>query len=220
MNPTINYLAFCEKISRERGIAPLTLYKDVIVHKDNENFKISKGANVYLQNYTSSKDEIELSIQLAQLNCSLSTCKCKLKWNEDVPFTHLESAKEAYKHCSLTHFPLGEDLENFIFAKSPKYSCCYAINVLGKRLSEFLESKVLSNYRYAVEYCCAFDVNLTEEQEKIFLKDKEGNFVALYGLQKIKGKLPDVLHNYLIMKFAEKKGYWIERYFNERKSKT
>jgi hypothetical protein len=214
MNPTTNYLAFCEKISKERGIAPLTLYKDITVYKDDNNFQIKKNTKIYLQSYVVNNNEIELKIQHIE-GLKATRSKYCFKWNQEVPFTHFESAKEAYKHSMFTQVPLGSEVENFIFAKSPKYASLYATNVLGKRLSDFLESKVLSNHRYAVEYCCSFGVNLTEEQEKIFLKDKEGSFVAIYGLQKIKGKLPDTLHNYLIMKFAEKKGYWVERYFNE-----
>jgi len=214
MNPTINYLAFCEKFSKRK---PLILYKNIYVSKGDSNFELAKNTRVYLDSYSKSEDLIELRIKYTS-NSALGECCYRMSWQDEVPITHFESAEEAYKHCRFTGVVLGNTLEEFIFSGSSKFACVYAINVSNKRLPISLETKVMKNYRYLVDYCRAFEIDLTEEQEKVFLKDKKGEFVVQYALSKIKGKLPDALHNYLIMKYAEKpNNYWLKMYFEKLK---
>ena len=141
---------------------------------------------------------------MPSVGCSLRRSKCQAK-------------KGKFLFPALSCF---DKSENFIFSRSAKFASKYACDVSRKRLSSFLEEKVFKNYRYLTTYCIEFNINLTENQEKIFLNDDTGEFVANYALQKIRGRLPDTLHNYLIMKFADVdkyRSYWINRYFESIK---
>ena len=203
-HPTINYLAFCKKVPNK-----LVTYKDIVVYENNEEKKIKNGTEISVIDYCPHDNHIEIKIKIKD-----GYYNFLLNWNEEVPFTHFVNGEDAYKHCRFTKVPLGENLENHIFSRSPKFAATYAINITGKRLSAFLENKIFNNYRYILDYCVYFDIDLTEKQEEAFLKDPDGEHTATYGLRKIKGRLPETLHNYIIMKFAESKSYWIEKYFN------
>ena len=200
MNHNINYLQFC---CRNQNIY---LFKD---------FKgIAKKTKILLKSFVHNKEGIDLLlIVYNNKNFESEPISLHLDWDEEIPFTHFKTAEEAYKHARFTKIPLGVGLEDFIFDKSPKYATEYAISI-NKRTSAYLESKIFRNYRYLFYYSKHFDLTLTENQEKVFLKDKTANYVANYGIQKIKGKLPEMLHNYLLMTVASQKNkeYYPSRY--------
>jgi hypothetical protein len=206
MNSISNYLAFCKKHSQGHF---LFVYEDITT----SNRVIKKGSEIKIVSYKEAEDRI----QIEGIDKSSNPIFFEIKWFEEVPFTHFNNGEQAYKHARFTNIPLGTKLENYIFSRSPKYASMYAIEVAGKRLSASLEDRIFRNYRYITSYASEFDIKLSEEQESAFLNDPTGDFVACYGIEKIKGKLPETLHNYLIMKFAESKRYWVEKYFNSLK---
>lgn len=217
MNHFTNYLSFCLNYKAKNY---LTIFKDLEVIDEKENkLKITKGSKIKLDSYEEDKSTCKVRLDMTLID-QKTKCFYDLEWNEEIPITHFVNAQEAYKHCYFTKIPLTENLENFIFSRSAKFASKYACDVSRKRLSSFLEEKVFKNYRYLTTYCIEFNINLTENQEKIFLNDDTGEFVANYALQKIRGRLPDTLHNYLIMKFADVdkyRSYWINRYFESIK---
>ena len=68
------------------------------------------------------------------------------------------------------------------------------------RLPKKIEEVILGNYKLSNHYSSAFDINLTEFQQKEFLKDKTGSFAAKYSMDLIDRRIevPDFLHNYLL----------------------
>lgn len=210
MNHNLNYLYFCKKCKE------LVLYKNITAKRvlDGVFKPILAKSKLHLNSFEITSDGVVLILKFKEVEYEV-----QLKWSEPIPFTHYKNAKEAYDKCKFTGMVLDKDLEDFVFGRSAKYASLYAINVSKKRLSSALEDKVLSSYRYVQDYCVYFNITLTEQQEEVFFQDESGDFAAVYGINK--GKLSEAVHNYLLMKFMDKKNsYWLTRYFNQKSSKT
>lgn len=207
MNHNINYLHFC--LNNQN----LYLYKEVKV----DGVSIPKKTKIRLESFTHDKDGIDLTV----IKGDIATLGVRdgykftfhLNWDEEIPFTHFKEAKEAYVHCRFTKIPMSIGLEDFIFDRSPKFATEYATH-FNKRVSNYLETKIFRNPKYLFQYSKHFSINLSEEQEKTFLKDDDGNWVAKYGLEKIRGRLCEMLHNYILMVVANQKikAYYPSRY--------
>lgn len=208
MNHTVNYLTFC--VNQE----VIVFSEFFAISSNDEKIKIEKNHKIRLLSF--SYDDSEIKINFSHKNQIYNS---SLPWNSEIPFTHFKTAEDAYKHSKFTKMGLGKDLEDYIFARSPKYATKYAIEVTKKRLSSFLEKKIFRNYKYLLFYAYEFDITLTEKEEQVFLKDKTGKYVAMYGYNKIKGKLPESLHNYMIMIAAnsKNKNYYMQKYFESLK---
>lgn len=210
MNHNLNYLYHCKKCKE------LILYKNIEAKRvlDGVVKPILPKSKLHLTSFKTTSDGVILILKFKEVEYEV-----QLKWSEPIPFTHYKNAKEAYDKCKFTGMVLDKDLEDFIFIKSAKYACLYAINVSKKRLSPALEEKVLSSYRYVQDYCVYFNITLTEKQEEVFFQDESGDFAAVYAINK--GKFSETIHNYLLMKSMDKKNsYWLKKYFDLRRSKT
>lgn len=128
-----------------------------------------------------------------------------LNWKENLPFTHFISAKSAYFHAKRVKKRFVPEIENVVFKNSPKLLYLYAISFIKENFPPELEKIVVKNPYYAFKYAKNYlDKRLSEDQEKIFFKDKSGESLAFYGLEVVKGKLPEELHNFLLLKSMEK----------------
>ncbi len=96
-------------------------------------------------------------------------------------------------------FDEGRLSSPFLPSEIPKKFAMLAVKH-KTRLPEKIEEEILSDYKLSNHYSSAFDINLTESQQKEFLKDKTGSFAAKYSLDLIDRKIevPDFLHNYLL----------------------
>jgi hypothetical protein len=206
MNHNINYLHFC------RNNDSIYLFKEVefkTEHGTLESFP--KKTKIFLDSFSSNKQGIDLNLVVNNKKLNLH-----LNWDEDIPFTHFETAEEAYNHVRFTKVPLSSSLEDFIFDRSPKFATYYSETV-DKKLSKHLESKIFKNPKWLYMYSKHFDIKLTEKEEEVFLKDKDGSYAAVYGYDKVKGRLCDMLHNYILMTLANQKikGYYPTKYIEK-----
>lgn len=143
--------------------------------------------------------------------------KYSISWQDNLPFTHFVSSKDAYFHARRVKKRFNQEIENVVFSRSPKLLFLYAIAFIKERFPKNLENIVVQNPYYAYKYAKNFlDHRLEPEQEEVFLKDKRGESLAYYAIEIVKERLPDKLHNFLILKSMEhSNNKWISNLFRQ-----
>jgi len=187
----------------------VTFYKDY----DRNNVFIEKGSTGYIKNFK----ELCGTISLLKFEFFETNDGREFPYRE-VKLFLFEAEKLL---CDSSLFPFffiqGSQLENGIRISNYEYleyvfnhsshrgisdSKKFAmIAVKHKtRLPKKIEEVILGNYKLSNHYSSAFDINLTEFQQKEFLKDKTGSFAAKYSMDLIDRRIevPDFLHNYLL----------------------
>lgn len=96
---------------------------------------------------------------------------------------------------------LPPDQERLVCEYSAEAGCRYAINVLGKRLPKKYEEKVLQDKEWFIVYTLyVLKKRLPREYED---KLDDPKFAFMYSKFALQGKLPDHLHNFMLMKSFE-----------------
>lgn len=209
-----------------RSESKVTFYKDY----DRNNAFIEKGSTGYIRNLKELCGTVNLlKFEFFEANAYHSqkpsfahhkVCEVKLFLFEAekvlcdysvFPFFFIEGGREYHRivrdqqleNCirisnhEYLEYIFEHDSHRYL-GRSKKFSM---IAVKHKtRLPEKIEEEILSDYKLSNHYSSAFDINLTESQQKEFLKDKTGSFAAKYSLDLIDRKIevPDFLHNYLL----------------------
>ena len=116
--------------------------------------------------------------------------------------------QEAYRKATSSGKRLPE-LEDIILT-SPLFSCCYARDIIKGRwteLEDIIMTSSWSSYLYAL--------NVVEgrwiEAEDIIMTDSYTAYY--YALNVIKGKLPDKMHNMMILYAIKDLDIYVEAYF-------
>jgi hypothetical protein len=183
----------------------LDLLKDIKGQKVliTQDFQaVKKGSKIIFLNHQIQEENIILNFAQSKREFQHT-----LKWHEELPFTQFVSAKDAYWYAKRTKKRFRQEIENVIFQNSPKLLFLYALAFIKSEddFSEDLKKIILKSPYYSYKYAKNYlDRRLTPEQEMIFLKDKTGESLASYALYIVKEKLPDVLHNFLTLKFMDK----------------
>jgi hypothetical protein len=174
--------------------------KKVLITQEFQGVK--KGSKIIFSNFQIQEENIILNFIYIKKEIQQI-----LKWHEDLPFTHFISAKDAYWHAKRIRSRFRPEIENVVFQNSPKLLFLYALAFIKSKedFSEDLEKIILKSPYYAYKYAKNYlDGRLTPQQEMIFLKDKTGESLINYALEIVKDKLPEVLHNFLTIKFMDK----------------
>lgn len=180
-NPTLEFLNEC-------------VGKKVLVTKSF--LKIKTGTKILFKSFEINEKEILLIFEYKK-----NEIKHTIEWKENIPFTHFVSSKNAYFHAKRIKKRFNQEIENVVFKNSPKLLYLYAIAFIKERFPDNLEKIIVQNPYYAYKYAKNYlDKRLSEEQEKIFFKDKTGESLAFYALEVVKTKLPEELHNFLLLK--------------------
>jgi hypothetical protein len=166
-----------------------------------ESFKeIKCGNKIVLKNFETNEKEVILKFE--HKNQEFIHV---VNWKDNLPFTQFLSSKSAYFHAKRVKKRFNPEIENVVFKRSPKILFLYAISFLKEKFPKNLEKIIVQNPYYAYKYAKNFlDGRLTQEQEKIFFKDSTGESLVFYAIEVVKEKLPDELHNFLLLKSIEK----------------
>lgn len=120
-----------------------------------------------------------------------------------------KTAKEIYEYCKSYNYT-SESVENKI-KKFPDVAYYYAIGVKKERWIDG-EHSILKNIERATEYVVHLGFRWPEYENKIRNKPKR---ILEYAKQVIKGKLPEELHNRMLMKsISGDKNYEATAYFD------
>lgn len=119
------------------------------------------------------------------------------------------SASVVVSYCDECECRIAE-LEGHILS-SPEHAFHYARDVIGERWPE-AESVLLKNIEIATNYIETFKFRWPAYEHKIRNKPKR---IIYYARNVIKGKLPDELHNKMLMlSLSDKDKYYCDEYFN------